>query len=324
MVGSWQGGGLMNEAADWFGSQLTGAGMILVGPIEETRIRPWSVVLTARTNQGRYWFKANCPVLRFEAGLVSALSRLVPGRVLEPLAIDPGRGWMITPDGGRTLKEVGVTADAFERTLSEYGALQRAICRSEDDVIATGVPVVLPDQTSDRLERQLRELAALPSDHPLHVGDDVINRTAAVRRTLATAAEQLADVALPASLQHNDLHPGNAFVPADGESLRFFDFGDALWSHPFCVLHVALYRLVQFWGCSSDDVRITRLIDNYLDGWTDWAPISELRRLVEPAMTIARVHRYNYWHQLIGYMPVDELIRQADYAEALAAATSPE
>lgn len=312
----WRGDPWRVEVERWVRSRLSQAGITVVGPAEQVRLKPWSTHLVVATDRGRYWFKENCPALRFEAGLVATLSQLVPGRVLEPLAIDLDRGRLLTPDGGATLDQSRAPADIFVCALAEFGVVQRALAHHSTEVVTTGLPVVPADQAADHFERQLRDLRRLPAGHPLHIDEDVITRAARFHEIVDNAASQLAETPLPDSLQHNDLQPSNVFEPRQG-SLRFFDFGDAVWSHPFSVLNVMRYRVAQAWNCSIEDRRIAHLIDSYLDGWTEKAPIQDLRRLVEPAMTVAKLHRYNSWHQLIPYMPNTELRRHAGYAEAL-------
>jgi hypothetical protein len=297
-------------------SRLADAAIALSGPIEQVRTKPWSTHLAVATSHGRYWLKQNCATLGFECHLVWILSRLVPDHVLRRLAIDGEHGLMLTPDGGSTLDQSVAPGDAFGHALAEYGVLQRTLVDHDAELVASGLPVIPAARAVDRFEGQLAELSRLPVDHPLHVEQELLSRAARARHRFADAAVQLSEVSLPDSLQHNYLQPSNVFEPSR-TGTRFFDFGDAVWSHPFCVLDVALYRMAQWWACSMDDRRIGHLQELYLDGWTDWAPIGELRRLVKPASVIARLHRYNSWHQLVPYMPENELRRHAGYAAAV-------
>ncbi|GAA4888648.1 hypothetical protein ACFPM3_18645 [Streptomyces coeruleoprunus] len=50
--------------------------------------------------------KANPPAGAFEGALTAALARWMPGRVLEPLAVDAGRAWSLLPDGGALFSDV--------------------------------------------------------------------------------------------------------------------------------------------------------------------------------------------------------------------------
>jgi hypothetical protein len=51
------------------------------------------------------WLKAAGPESAFEVALYQLLERVAPERVLAPIAADPGRGWIVLPDGGVTLGE---------------------------------------------------------------------------------------------------------------------------------------------------------------------------------------------------------------------------
>ncbi|NYE74378.1 phosphotransferase [Microlunatus parietis] len=305
------------QADNWIAARLADAGLRQTGPIEPARLRPWSVHLTVPTSGGGYWFKENCPPVRFEAGLVERLAQLVPGRVLEPLAVDADRGWLLTPDGGPTLERRDVTDETYGRVLVEYGELQRTLAGHRDDLVGTGLAALPVSRAAEHFEDQLRELTRLPHDHPSRVGPEVIAAAGRNSAVITEAARRLAGLPLPDSLQHNDVQPSNT-VASPGGALRFLDFGDAVWSHPFCVLDVALHRIAQAWQCSRDDPRIRRLVERYVEGWTALAPAHELRELIGPALTVARLHRYNSWHRLIPYMPDDELRRHAGYPESLA------
>lgn len=296
-------------AEAWIGERLAEAGIVITGPIEQPRVRPWSTQLKVPTDHGPYWFKENNPALRFEATLVAEIARVAPERVIVPVGVEPGRGWMLGPHGGRTVREAGATDEqTFNRILTEYADLQRLLVDHRDDLLVAGLPELEPAETADHVDRQVAALADLPADHPLHAGADLRARAENHRPTIVEAAERLAAYPIPATMQHNDLHQNNTFAAIDGEPLRFFDFGDAVWSHPFCSLHVATAALAQEWSCGQDDPRIVRLIDAYLDRWTDLAPLAELRRLIGPASVLGRLHRYNSWHRILEYLP-DEMIK---------------
>ncbi|MFC7621193.1 hypothetical protein [Microlunatus sp. GCM10028923] len=317
LITRWEGESWRAEAAAWIQAQLRAAGLTATGPVLPQLIRPWSVHLTVPTDRGRYWFKESCPAIRFEAGLMECLARLVPGRILEPLAVDAERGWLLSPDGGRTLDQSELTGEEYGRVLADFGELQRLLAGHRDDLVAAGLPELPATRAADHFEQQLRYLVRLPDDHPSRVDPDVVAAALRNRPMIMEAARRLAEGPVPDSLQHNDVQPANTFEDAGG-GVRFFDFGDALWSHPFCVLDVAVYRVAQHWNCDRDDPRIRRAVDRYLEVWTAAAPLRDLRSLVGPALTIARLQRYNSWHRAIPYMPDDELRRHAGYPEALA------
>lgn len=306
MTAVWTSAEWRAAAETWILDRLAEAGLEPTGPIEQPRVRPWSTQLTVPTARGRFWFKENSPAMTFEAGLVEAIAELAPGRVLTPLAVDRDRGWLLGPDGGPTVREQGTDEAAFTRILTEYAELQQTLA-GRTELLDAGLPPLEPAGTADHVDRQVAELAALPPEHPLHADADLLACAARNRSKIIADAELLAEVPVPSTLQHNDLHQNNAFAPGAGP-LKFFDFGDAVWGHPFCSLTVTRGALCQEWSCPPEDPRIERLILAYLECWTDLAPLAELRRMLEPALRIGELHRYNSWHRLVPYLP-DEMIK---------------
>ena len=80
----WATDGWRATAEAWIDDALARAGRPRTGPVEEVRVRPWGVVLSAPTADGTVFMKATAPGTRFEAGLDELLVRTVPARVLCP------------------------------------------------------------------------------------------------------------------------------------------------------------------------------------------------------------------------------------------------
>ena len=111
----WAGPEWRVEAERWIRSTLDGLGVSVTGAMEQQRLRPWSTQLTVATDVGHVWFKENCPGQWFEAGLLAALAELVPDAVVAPLAVEPERGWFLTPDHGATLTDRSADVDLWAR-----------------------------------------------------------------------------------------------------------------------------------------------------------------------------------------------------------------
>ncbi|XVV10776.1 aminoglycoside phosphotransferase family protein [Actinoplanes sp. CA-131856] len=174
------------------------------GPIEEVRVRPWSVTHRVTTAAGARWFKANITGCRYEAALAEALAEWAPGRTLAPIAVDRQQGWLLTADAGPTLRDLGDGSD-WPKLLQTYASLQRDVTAHANQMIALGVP----DMRVPRLPK---------------LADGV-----------QEWCDELAADGIPATLQHDDLHDNNVFT-----GFRFFDWGDASVGHPFGSLLVAL------------------------------------------------------------------------------------
>src|SRR5581483_7932507 len=216
------------------------------GEFEVVRERPWSFVARVPTASGTVWFKENRAGTIYEAALIEALARWVPGRVLEPLAVDAARGWSLLPDGGPILRSVeGV---AWEPFFTAYAQLQRDLVPHVPTMLALGVP------SFGAIEEHLAALPIPPS---------VVDYLPKLRELAA----ELAQSPVPASLQHDDLHDANIFATG-----QIFDWGDSSVAHPFGTLLISL-RVARHYGRDAEALR-----DAYLEPWSDLAPRPQLLR----------------------------------------------
>jgi hypothetical protein len=242
------------------------------------RDRPWSTVARIPTAAGSVYFKENRGETRYEAALLPALATWVPDRVLTPIAADVRRGWTLLPDGGPILRDQ--TSGGIEhwlRLLPEHARLQRDLAPRVDELLALGVPDHRPVALPANLDR-------LPASPAL---DEA-------RPALATLNETLVQGPIPLSLQHDDLHDANVFT--DG---RVFDWGDASVGHPFGVLLVTLRVAADQFKVPDDDPLVVRLLDAYLEPWSDLADRRALLAQVGAAVQLAKVGRSLSWQRAL-------------------------
>lgn len=115
-----------------------------------------------------------------------------------------------------------------------------------DGGVEARLTTVLPDLRLRALVRQARVLAA--DDQMLRTApEDALTDAEVAELRARGLAEldrlggELAGHGIPDSLQHDDLHDGNAFVR--DRAYVVFDWGDACVSHPFHTLVVTLRAL---------------------------------------------------------------------------------
>jgi hypothetical protein len=301
----WASSAWRDEAYAWIDRIVRDRGLTPTGEIEQPRIRFWSTQLIVPTDAGRLWFKENCPDQSFEARLVAALAELVPDHVVAPLAIEPDRGWLLTPDSGPTLRNLEAerdddSLDLWERLAADWADLQRRVIPDVDRLLAAGAPLSPPSDAPGLLAERIEEYAGLPPDDPGHLDPVDADRLRNALPTIAVWAEQVAAAGLPLSLDHNDLHSANAFAPRAGErQLRFFDFGDSVVGHPLSSLLIPLNVLAHQLSADDDDPRLRRVVDAYLEVWSDLADPVTLRAAVDPARQLARLHRSECWRRVL-------------------------
>jgi len=305
----WTGAEWRAEVTEWIRTVTGHHGLRITGECRQPRIRFWSTQLTVPTDAGVLWFKENCPGQSFEARLVALLAELTPDQVVAPLAVEPERGWLLTPDGGDTLPYSG-DLDIWLRLVMEWAQMQRRLANHVARLRDAGVSLMAPALAAELAE----EYTELSPDQPGHLDPETTDRVRARLPVIAEWGRHLAATGLPITLDHNDLHTNNAFTPRPGERLRFFDFADAVLGHPLCSLMVPLRALSSALECGDDDPRLRRVTDAYLEVWTDLADRATLRAAVAPALRLAAMHRAESWRRVLPYASAAERAEFGDSA----------
>ncbi|MEU8164430.1 aminoglycoside phosphotransferase family protein [Micromonospora parva] len=287
------------RARSWVDAQLSRAGRRVTGLVEP-RERPWSLVWRVPTDDGPVWFKANNPGTVHEAVLITALAELTPDRVLAPIAVDPGQGWSLLPDGGESLRDV-LARDSdlahWERALPGYAALQLASAPHADELVVRGVPDQRPEVLADLFVELLDDREALLIGAEGGLSPEMHERLRAEVPSYAQRCRRLADIGIPATVQHDDLHDGNVFAGRDG--YRYFDWGDASVAHPFGTLLVTLRAVADARKLATDDAQLVRLRDAYLEAWTDRYDRRTLVEAADLAIALGPVSRSLSWRRAL-------------------------
>ncbi len=239
-----------HTADDWVGARLAEHGRRISGVPVTYRARFWSVVRCYPTREGLVWFKENNPGHRFEAGLVARLAQFAPDDVIVPIAVDREHSRLLTDDQGSTLTHPDVADQATRCTVVRALArLQCALLGRLDPTDHPGIIELAPTTAGDRVRAVVREWAALQPGHPLQPEPDVLARAVRAADVLDRLTASLGDV-VPLDLEINDVYPANIFADRSTGVLRprFFDFGNALWGHPFVSLHGFLDSVVEWTG----------------------------------------------------------------------------
>ena len=277
------------------------------GPASTYKIRFWSVVRCYPTDAGLYWFKENNPGQAFEAALIARLADVVPDHVVAPLAVRADHGWLLSADQGSTLGDGrGIRDQASRlRLVAELAALQRTAADHRTSILGVGVTDASPARVGSLVRERTTQLAALPTGHPLRTDADLTARLRAAADRLDELARRL-DPAIPASLDHNDLHAFNVFGGI-GKPLRFFDFGDSVWGHPFCTMRSLAISLHWTADLPEDRPEVTELVEAYLSTWSDLADPDVLRREYRMAAALLPVARVISWYRMLDHADLTEI-----------------
>ncbi|MEV6281894.1 aminoglycoside phosphotransferase family protein [Kribbella sp. NPDC051770] len=271
-----------DDALAWIDEQVEHT-----GPLQQ--VRSWGLSNVFRVPEGVY-FKAIThsstvvpdhadarPLLfAHEPAFLQRLSAERPGLVVEPLAVDEKRAWMLLPDLGEPLA-VQDDLDQWSTAIRTHAQLQRSYVDSPDALLAMSCT----DRRLNQLEAAIDDVLGaneLTADLTPAERDQLATRGPALREAIA----ELAAIGVPETLLHGDLHPRNIAVQ-DGRALAF-DWTDACLSHPFL-------DLVTFVEGRSPHSRDPQVLDAYLTAWLDYAPMPALRRALELANEIGALHQ---------------------------------
>jgi Phosphotransferase enzyme family len=298
------------EATAWLDDRLADAGLRRTGDVTQPHLRPWSTCLRAETTGGPVWLKATTAAHAFEVPLYGLLEAASPGRVLSPVAADAARGWIVLPDGGRSLADDLVgdeLVDAMAAALPLYAELQRRIAPQADALVALGVPDMRLPVMPDRFDEALDVVRAYVARAGRNGDSETCAEVARRRPAFLEWCARLADGPGPASLDHNDLHPYNVLRPVGGDDIVFYDWGDSVVAHPFTSMLVALgFVQRHVLQVEADHPAVLRLRDAYLDGFADMAPLAELVATMETACRVAKVARALVWERAVAAADPDQ------------------
>ncbi len=293
------------EAVTWLDAELAGRGARRTADLAVVRARPWGTVLHAETTLGPVWFKACAPATAFEVPLYVLVHRVAPAYVLEPVAVDVDRSWVVLPEGGPMLADEPDRDRVIGRlveVLPRYAELQIALAPHVDELLTLGLTDMTPAVLPERFEQALDVVSAYVSRKGSEADRTTYARLVELRPNVAEWSERLAGMPGGASLDHNDLHAWNVFyAERDGAvDVRFYDWGDAVVAHPFASMMIGLAWVRDMWQVDGDDPRLRRARDAYLEPFAFLGPHRALVETMELACRLGEIARSLVWARALG------------------------
>lgn len=299
----------------WTTARLAERGHRIVGDAVTYRARFWSVVRCYPSTQGLVWFKETNPGHQFEAGLTAAVARLAPDDVVVPTAVDRDRGWLLSADQGTTLGHSDVE-DQSTRCLvvRQLARLQCALLGKLHFSEQQRLIVLPPNAAGSRVRRIATEWSGLPVGHPLRATPSILEQAERAAVTLDSCADSISG-SVPLDLELNDVYAANILAQRSTGSLRlrFFDFGNAIWGHPFVTLHVFL-ETVEEWNETRLSVpHREALYETYLEVWSERLKVEQgvLYADLVAIESLVSVHRLISWLRLVPHADSIELKTRA-------------
>lgn len=302
-------------AQAWIQSELERLNLEPDGPAKQIHIRPWSTVLRVPTRQGKLYYKACATSLRHEPALTRFLARRRPDCMLAVYGTDSARAWMLMQDGGDTLRsQLHGPKDLrlWEAALRLYANVQISLAEHSDELLALGTPDRRLQGLTEQFANLLDEGEAQLTAPPHGLTPEEYHRLQDSLPDFEHACQRLASFGIPTSLHHDDFHDANIYLQAG--RYRFADWGESCVTHPFFSLLVNLRSAAYRFGLDERATQIERLREAYLQAWTDFAPLADLRQASSLATHLAMVNRALTWHLVLNTIPPDE---RREYEEAV-------
>jgi aminoglycoside phosphotransferase (APT) family kinase protein len=280
----WSRPGWFARASAWMVERMAAAGLTAVGAPRQHQLWGLSVLLRAPSAEGDVFLKCSADVLRREAAVTQALSRLMPGVTPEVIAIDERQGWMLMRDLGA--RELGEQAQSlWSQGVVAHAAIQQSMCSRTRELARLGLPV-----------RSLADLAA--SVEEMRQDPELLERMPAELRkrwlatspTLVKSCLRLDAIGPGPSLVHGDFHPWN--VVHGPRTTRIFDWSDAAVSHPFLDLATYVFRTADISARHS-------LVDAYVAAWSTGEPKESLREAAALGLVVGALYQVQTYRALL-------------------------
>ena len=277
-------------------------------PVATTLVkrRAWSTVWKLERPSGRFYLKEAAPGFDVEAPLLAALCSWRPASIVELVAVDTTRGWVLTRDAGRMLHDVMFDDPEGGRArltamLMAYAGIQ-ADCQQHD---APPFVHMLED----------RSPAAMPHSFATVVADDALLRAGGASsgdfaernrwlRRVDQLCRELAALGLPVTLEHGDLHTSNIMISVDGTP-RIADWGDACWATPLHALAMCLDDIAGRHKIAHDDPWFAQLTKTYFDTLRISGTVGDCHRALAVARALAPASGVLQWSRGVDRMPAD-------------------
>jgi hypothetical protein len=272
----------------------------------------WATALRVPTDGGVLWFKAAQADGAYEVPLTRLLSAGWPDLTAEVVDGDDGRGWLLTRDAGVRFRDVdsGPSLALWEELLPRYAEVQLALAPRVDELLALGVPDHRLAGIPGQVEAALDDPDVLHPGHPEGLTPQQCDAVVAALPRLREQCAALTALGIPETLQHDDLHDGNAFV-RDGRPV-LFDWGDAVVSYPFHTLVVTLRALAYKHKLAPGGSELLRLRDAYLEPWTSVGSRADVTAAADLARLTGAVQRALGWHRVARLMPPEVRVENID------------
>jgi aminoglycoside phosphotransferase len=250
-------------------------------------------VLQLRTPAARLYLKARPDWGAEETRLTSYLARLHPRAMPDLVAVEPDRAWMLMRAApGPPLMEVRDPA-RWTDAAAALARIQIDCVERVDEIAALGCPERSLEWLAGEIEPLLGDTAAMQPENAEALTDEEVDRLRRLAPRLRAMCAELADHAVPPTIEHGDCWATNV-IASEGGAV-FIDWEDASLSMPFLSARLLLTSLSFTDALSHVADGRQRIAAAYLGAWREHGPLAgwsaaRLERAFALAQALAPLH----------------------------------
>ena len=242
-------------------------------------------------------------MFRHEPELTQWLAARFPERLPEVLGADTDRGWLLMKDAGSQTLDQVTDAATYVETARKLAEIQVALLTHTNELGNLGVPHRGLDLLAAGIDPLLADIALMQPTADLRLSDAEITRLQGLGPQLHRACAELAALNIPLSLEHGDFWAGQVVLrqEAGGKPQPIFiDWSDATIAHPFFSLCYSLNNPADVSPLLPDTAAACeRMRTAYLEAWTAYASLNDLRKALHFAQQIALLHSVLLYRDII-------------------------
>jgi phosphotransferase family enzyme len=276
--------GWLTELFRWVAEQIAPVGLRLTGGFTQLNASPAFTLIRLETDGSAVWFKAAGRPNRHELPVTVCLARLFPEYLPHLLGVHPrSNGWLAEEVGGHVLdhfRECPSWTKAAESlaqlqilSIGKQAELLEGQCK--DLRLASLTALINPF-----IERMREFMAEQETKAPAPLTDSELT---SLGNRLHEACSRLGELALPDTLGHLDLNPGNIFLA--GERCVFLDWAEACVANPIVTFEYVREHFERHGQADATDAR--SLAAAYLGPWRSLISPDKLDRAMALSPLVA-------------------------------------
>ena len=272
------------EISDWVEQQLQPLGRRFDGSFRQLHASDSFALIRFGTNQSAVWFKATGEPSRRELAITQVLADLFPKHMATLIAVrSDWNAWLSDEIQGTGLDST-FDLEPWCRAAEFLAKLQVASIEHTSTILARGAHDSRIARLLSLVSPFFAAIAGLMDAQvkttPRRLNAQEIRAT---ELRLTEALHELETAAIPDTLNHFDLNPGNAIVCA--RECKFVDWAEAAIGNPFFSFEYLLQHFVRVVGDAADDAVEFR--KSYVNVWRTVLSHSAIERTCELMPLIA-------------------------------------